>query len=1362
MTSIPVDTSDSALLDQPHRIGAGSVSVHSLLRPLASLKLTVTLFALAIVVILVGTLAQVEMDIWQVLEDYFKPWVTWVDVPLLFPRSWFPLRNDDSMIRAFAWATIGISLLCGTMIMANAFVPRSSSESQRSSAYLRAGLVVFLGGAISISTLLARGFWLPGGAMIGAVMCINLLAAHVLRFKVHARGRRLGIGLGLLACGVLLTWLVIASGHNPDGFQGQPPFAWRTLWLWVKIGLSVVAGGLLLYVFLARPATDAQRHVRWICAALGASLTVLAFWLWATRDNTYLGDSGMRVLWQLILGLMASVVLLMGAIPLFGRRAGIVVLHGGVGLLMFGQWFVSSYDVEEQMTMAEGDTVNYGQDIRSMELAVIERQSAEFNGQDDVVVIPLTRNGKPTRFLRDGQVVDERLPFRIEVVDYMGNSRVEMLAGGEATPADSGNGLRFQAVPLRGASGASSSAVDLASGYFRFVDAESGESLGTFLLSQDQLAMRNGEAIRFDTQPIRVGDDSFDVQLRFVRNYKDYSMQLVDVRKDDYLGTTIPRNYSSEVVLKDAESGIEHDLKIWMNNPRRYAGETFYQSGWQRDPSTGTEYSTLQVVRNHGWMIPYVACMVCMVGMLAHFSLILLRFLNRHSRTAVVEESESVTRAAKKKRRAFRGRDPESHRSWADWLVPVGVLAASLLLLARVASPPKSAEGEMQLEQFGALPLVYQGRVKPFDTLARNSLARISDAQSFTGVLPLTEYQSQWPEIEKKLKEQFPAVAQEDLKPFQNGDFLGLVQFMKQKAQADPFQVEEAVKKLTCRRQPATRWLLDVVTGSVHSRRHRVFRIYNPEVRDLFGLERRPGFRYSLEELTPKMDEFERQARIADQLKRENVEQLSLYQRKLLDLDQRLRTMVLLYRAFRPPDLPPLPTPTEFQNEHDVAMEKLNAYREAVTRQTQILQEMSLPLSVPPEESDGSWQAYSVAWPAQFLANRVLGEQPSPAFGSLNEILVSYLNQDVEEFNSAVAGYHGFLEQNPPSELSAGDSYTGSFVSRLFGSFYRFEAYFNHAAPFWWSWILYIVAFALLALSWLCWRQPLQRAAFWLIVLTFVLHTFALIARIYISGRPPVTNLYSSAVFIGWGVVGLALVIELFFKNGLASVIAAGSGIATLFIAHKLALEGDTFQVLQAVLDTQFWLATHVVCITFGYATTFLAGGLGLLFILRGVFTPSLSARTAQELGRMIYGTLCFAILFSFIGTILGGLWADDSWGRFWGWDPKENGALIIVLWNALILHARWDGMIRERGMAILSVMGNVVTAWSWFGVNELGVGLHSYGFTEGRLLTLAVVILAHLLAVWVGWLPTSLWWSFLRRDDTQSSRSGPAVAGDT
>ena len=89
-------------------------------------------------------------------------------------------------------------------------------------------------------------------------------------------------------------------------------------------------------------------------------------------------------------------------------------------------------------------------------------------------------------------------------------------------------------------------------------------------------------------------------------------------------------------------------------------------------------------------------------------------------------------------------------------------------------------------------------------------------------------------------------------------------------------------------------------------------------------------------------------------------------------------------------------------------------------------------------------------------------------------------------------------------------------------------------------------------------------------------------------------------------------------------------------------------------------------------------------------------------MGQMIYGVVCFATLLSFVGTVLGGIWADQSWGRFWGWDPKENGALLIVIWNALILHARWGGLVKQRGMAVLAVVGNMVTGWSWFGTNQL------------------------------------------------------------
>jgi hypothetical protein len=128
----------------------------------------------------------------------------------------------------------------------------------------------------------------------------------------------------------------------------------------------------------------------------------------------------------------------------------------------------------------------------------------------------------------------------------------------------------------------------------------------------------------------------------------------------------------------------------------------------------------------------------------------------------------------------------------------------------------------------------------------------------------------------------------------------------------------------------------------------------------------------------------------------------------------------------------------------------------------------------------------------------------------------------------------------------------------------------------------------------------------------------------------------------------------------------------------------------------------------------------------------------------MVYGIVCFATLFSFVGTILGGIWADQSWGRFWGWDPKENGALLIVLWNAIILHARWGGLVRQRGLMVMTVFGNIVTSWSWFGVNMLGIGLHSYGFMESAFPWLIIFCASQLSFMALGLLPHHFWRSQL------------------
>jgi ABC-type transport system involved in cytochrome c biogenesis permease subunit len=311
---------------------------------------------------------------------------------------------------------------------------------------------------------------------------------------------------------------------------------------------------------------------------------------------------------------------------------------------------------------------------------------------------------------------------------------------------------------------------------------------------------------------------------------------------------------------------------------------------------------------------------------------------------------------------------------------------------------------------------------------------------------------------------------------------------------------------------------------------------------------------------------------------------------------------------------------------------------------------------------------------------------------------------------------------------------------------------------------MFACVFLLACGSWVGWSEPLRRGAFWLMALTLVMHMSALIARMYLMNRPLVfiTNLYSTAIFIGWVGALFGLAVEVFFRRGIGLAVGGMLGFLTSIIAHHLAT-GDTLEQVVAVLDTNFWLATHVTIINAGYAATFFAGLLGAGLILAGVLSPSLDRQTFRAMGQILYGVLCFATLFSFVGTVLGGIWGDQSWGRFWGWDPKENGALLIVLMNALILHARWAGLVQQRGMAVLAVLGNIIVIWSWFGVNMLGVGLHSYGFIASTFYGMVVADLAHAAIAIVGMVPMRHWRSYAALQatpkptpDEQPARSKP------
>jgi ABC-type transport system involved in cytochrome c biogenesis permease subunit len=386
------------------------------------------------------------------------------------------------------------------------------------------------------------------------------------------------------------------------------------------------------------------------------------------------------------------------------------------------------------------------------------------------------------------------------------------------------------------------------------------------------------------------------------------------------------------------------------------------------------------------------------------------------------------------------------------------------------------------------------------------------------------------------------------------------------------------------------------------------------------------------------------------------------------------------------------------------------------------MSQLNSPLAVPPQNPDGDWQRIGLA-----LLNAAKDQKISPAILSYAAMIDAFKKGDAAAFNQALADYRASLVPAFSGQLRKADS----------------EVFFNRMQPFYAAMVIYVIAGLLAVCSWFNLSETLQRSAVWLILLAFCIHTTGLIFRMVLEGRPPVTNLYSSAIFIGWGAVVLGLVLEKIHRNGIGAVAAAGMGFITLIIAQNLAVDGDTMEMMRAVLDTNFWLATHVVAVTTGYASTFLAGFLALIYIVRGVFTKTLDEETGKSLARMVYGIVCFATLFSFVGTVLGGIWADQSWGRFWGWDPKENGALIIVLWNALILHLRWGGMIRERGLINCAVFGNIVTSWSWFGVNMLGIGLHSYGFTDAAFAWLMLFVASQLGFIALGLLPKAMWRSF-------------------
>lgn len=768
------------------------------------------------------------------------------------------------------------------------------------------------------------------------------------------------------------------------------------------------------------------------------------------------------------------------------------------------------------------------------------------------------------------------------------------------------------------------------------------------------------------------------------------------------------------------------------------------------------------------------------------------------------------------------------------WYIPWIVLGiAGVYLLAALGrmNPPSKP---YDLESLARLPIVDGGRVKPLETSARINLRIISQRESF---------------------------------------------------------VDDAGNS-----HPAIRWYIDTVAGGGREARgkawkYRVFRIENDQLLTELGLKPREGLRYSLEELAPNLNKIIMKGEMVERRK-EARQPIELVDEKMNELYRRLKRFFAVAEEFDPLVIPPKPGSEDWQS---IATIRAEAGKAALAGVLQpILQSLSQPerlarltadqrnellirlggFVTPPTDPAiveqrllDLFRERTDSLSSEELQRRLLAvgevlteeervavmtraEQDearrtadNPAASQWKSMVNAYRDGNSAEFNKLLSEFWGTVRERVPA----------SEITRS-----RWEAYYNRFAPFYHCTVLYVLVFALCCLSWLGRTEPLRKSAFYLLYLTLLIHTAALIARMYFQDRWSVfvTNLYSSAVFIGWGCVLLGLILEKLYPMGIGNTVASVLGVATAIISHNLNLnsEGDNMEMMRAVLDTNFWLSTHVTTVTFGYTATFVAGFIGIAFVARmlatvirdsflaaGKASPgelavfglaafglmaiptmlislglrsaadfevlpsfladilaflviaagvvyalallfvrasadncdahgnpvpghlpriaaamqnlSLNAEVTKKLTQMIYGVVCFASLLSFVGTVLGGIWADQSWGRFWGWDPKENGAVLIVIWNALILHARWCGLVRDRGLAVLAIAGNMVTAWSWFGTNQLGIGLHAYGFNEHLAVACRWFWVSQIVIIGLGLIPRSYWSGALRKPAAEPSQ---------
>ena len=543
-------------------------------------------------------------------------------------------------------------------------------------------------------------------------------------------------------------------------------------------------------------------------------------------------------------------------------------------------------------------------------------------------------------------------------------------------------------------------------------------------------------------------------------------------------------------------------------------------------------------------------------------------------------------------------------------------------------------------------------------------------------------------------------------------------------------------KELNIKEVDAVDWFFDIVLYPEESSQYNIFNISNPEVVSSLGLDWYPGHLYNINQV---LSGLQTQLDYIGTIQQKANEELSQFDEQLLKVYNNVIRFQEL--SFSLSCLIPTIPINDSTNAKllSVKMGQKMSYYQLMLK----AKELSSLVNILLDKEKITWT--SSDYELQYIMG-ILGEIDQDKFARILKIIPPQdLNQDniwlspwslmdgreisssQKKLLSLFESYLQFRITNDNiNEKSSLANYEKNLSNNFPGLFsinnLKLESWTNKVKLFYKSITFYLISFFLLLISWMIKPILLRKASFISLIIGLLFHFFGILFRIIIMQRPPVSTLYESIIFVSIISVICAALLEYNRKDGVGIFMGSLIGIVLHFVGFGYANDGDTLGMLVAVLNSNFWLATHVTTITTGYGTSLFAGVIGHVYLIQAIKNPS-DKKYLKTVYSNMFGATLFALFFTLFGTILGGIWADQSWGRFWGWDPKENGALLIVMWQIMMLHLRITGLVKPLGFALGMILNNIVVILAWFGVNLLSVGLHSYGFASGIAVNISLFI---------------------------------------